>query len=646
MHIPVFFCKFASCHTLLFLVAYRFILFLIEHIVMKIRLCFLLGAIVMSLSSAVWSQTTISAADVDAQLRQSLAPHPRLLFPAGHEDRIGRQIASDPQIAAVYDFIHARADEALEKPPITRAMIGRRMLSTSREVLGRVMSLGVAYRMTGQQKYADRARSELLAAAQFSDWHPDHYLDTAEMTAGVALGYDWFFNQLSQEDRRVIRAAIIEKGIEPSFQKDYFWIAGTNNWTQVCHGGLVMGALAIADEEPALAQRVIARAVNNLGRITAQYEPDGAYPEGPMYWRYGTTYHAMLISSLESALGTSFGLFDHKGLQRAPEFILHTTGPSGEWFNYSDSGPRLTFLPAMWWYAARLGDPSLLTFERRVAIDRVHPEAGIANPETTRFTPLILIWAPEKLNAPMPKSTSYVASGEVPIAAFRSSWRDDATWVAAKGGSAGISHAHMDVGSFVLDALGVRWAEDLGLENYTRLEQLKINLWEGKQGGQRWRIFRLGISSHNILVINGQEQMITGHAGIIRHDDHSTTFNLSEIYAGQLASALRTVELRPGAVVRIQDELAAPADKPAHVRWAFVTRATLSESAQGAALLTIGEKKLQLKLAGVKAKFATYSTKGPADYDAPNPDTRMVGYEFDLQPGEKITAAVEFIPQH
>lgn len=585
------------------------------------------------------------APDISARLRTALAPHPRLFLTAGQEARIRTAIAGDPQLASVNTFIRAHADELLTQQPVQRVMTGRRLLWVSRDLLDRTLALGLTYRLTGDKRYAECARANLLAAAAFTDWNPAHFLDVAEMTAAMGIGYDWFYDQLSPADRQTLRTAIVEKGLTPSFAPNLSWVTCDNNWAQVCHGGLTIGALAIADDQPDLAQRIITRTVASLGPITAKYEPDGAYPEGPLYWRYGTTYHVMLISALQSALGADFGLSNHPGFMKAPDFILHTTGPSGEWFNFSDSGPRITFLPAMWWFAAQRKDPSLLYFERQLTAAVPAPGEGIAHRETTRFTPFILLWAPADLAAaPNPSATSYVAAGDTPIAAFRSSWKPDASWVALKGGSVQTNHSHMDIGSFLVDALGVRWAEDLGYENYNALEQRKINLWDNSVGGTRWQVFRLGPNSHNIITVDGREQIIKARATFLRSGENFATLDLSGIYAGQLASATRTIRLNPDGTIRIEDELTAPKDALANIRWAFVTHAALTDSADGTATLTLNNKKLTLRLTGVKARFQTYSAQGPHDYDTPNPNTRMIGFEFSLTPNQKATATIDFIP--
>jgi len=53
------------------------------------------------------------------------------------------------------------------------------------------------------------------------------------------------------------------------------------------------------------------------------------------------------------------------------------------------------------------------------------------------------------------------------VAFLRSAWNDkDAFFVGFKGGDNKANHSHLDLGTFVLDALGQRWALDLGSDDY------------------------------------------------------------------------------------------------------------------------------------------------------------------------------------
>src|ERR1700730_3640964 len=109
--------------------------------------------------------------------------------------------------------------------PIERIQIGRRLLDKSREALRRLFFLSYAHRMTQQQKYLQRAERELLAISAFSDWNPSHFLDVAEMTMAVSIGYDWLYNNLSADSRAIIKEAILKKGIEPSLDpKNNGWL--------------------------------------------------------------------------------------------------------------------------------------------------------------------------------------------------------------------------------------------------------------------------------------------------------------------------------------------------------------------------------------------------------------------------------------
>ena len=101
----------------------------------------------------------------------------------------------------------------------------------------------------------------------------------------------------------------------------------------------------------------------------------------------------------------------------------------------------------------------------------------------------------------------WYSESETPITVHRSSWTDPAaTFVGLKGGSPSGPHGQMDIGSFVLDADGVRWAVDLGAEGYHGIESRGMNLWSSSQNSDRWTIFRQSNHGHNTLVIDGQLQ--------------------------------------------------------------------------------------------------------------------------------------------
>ena len=167
-----------------------------------------------------------------------LLPHPRILLLRGEESVLRQAIASDKTWTSVQQVILTECDKMLTVPPVERIRIGRRLLDKSREALRRIFFLSYAWRITHQETYRQRAEQELLAVSAFSDWNPSHFLDVAEMTMAVAIGYDWLYNDLPEASRATIRDAILTKGIQPSMDpKNNGWLTATHNWNQVCNAG-------------------------------------------------------------------------------------------------------------------------------------------------------------------------------------------------------------------------------------------------------------------------------------------------------------------------------------------------------------------------------------------------------------------------
>ncbi len=600
---------------------------------------------------AAWGAVTAPAAvestEVARRLQAMSPAHPRLFLAAGAETRLRQQIAANPVMTRIQAELLRDADRELASRPVEHVKIGRRLLDKSRTALSRVLHLGLAWRLTGEKKYLDRARAELVAVAQFPDWNPSHFLDVAEMTAAVGVGYDWLYSELDDATRRLLRAAMVEKGLNASL-KSNSWTKSKNNWNQVCNGGITVGALAIAESEPALAAQLIARAVNTVPVSMHEYVPDGAYPEGPGYWGYGTTYNVILISALQSALGTDFGLSQQPGFLATADYYLHVTGPSGLYFNYSDCGRGGQGVsPAMFWFAAQRNEPYLLWSEwaKLAPPDERERRAGRGGRERT--APMLLLWmSPNQAQPTRPIALSWTAQGPNPVAFHRSSWDAAASFVAIKGGSPGLNHAHMDVGAFVMDADGVRWADDLGSQEYNSLESKGVNLWGKTQDAQRWTIFRLGTSSHNVLMVDGQMQRVAGDARIVVAKSGRTVVDTGAIYQGQLARARRGVVLQADRTVRVQDEFTT-LGKATAVRWAMVTHADVNVEGPGRATLTQAGKKLGFRvLEPADAGLKIYPTDPPpSDLDAGNKGTRMIGFEVQVPAGKSQRLVVQLVPQ-
>ena len=592
---------------------------------------------------------TVAMAQTD-HLQSVSAPgsHPRLLLPARDEAAIRQVVGTDQTWGKVHKAMLTECDALLNTPPVERIQIGRRLLDKSREALRRLFLLSYAWRMTRQDTYRQRAEKEMLAIAAFSDWNPSHFLDVAEMTMAVAIGYDWLYNDLSPQSRATIKEAILRKGIEPSLDpKNNSWLKASHNWNQVCNAGMTFGALAIYEDEPALAKQIINRALDTIVLSMGDYGPDGAYPEGYGYWGYGTSFNVMFISAMEKAYGQDFGLSKQPGFLQTAAYMENMTGPTGRSFNYSDAGTGSELQPAMFWFANKTNNPSLLWIERE-RLQTAEGKSFVKN----RLLPAIMVWngglSIDKITAP--KSLAWTGNGKNPLTLMRTSWTDpNAIFVGAKGGSPSVNHAHMDAGSFVMDANGVRWAMDFGMQDYNSLESKGVKIWDKGQNAQRWEVFRYGNAVHNTLTINDGLQRVDGFAPIKRHgsspDFMQTTIDLSDIYKGSLAEATRGIAIVKKAYVAVRDELKA-GSTDATVRWTLLTPAAVNILGPNRAELVINGKKLLLQVQEpATITLQTWPTTPTHDYDAPNPGSIRVGFEVKLPANTTGNLTVLLIPE-
>lgn len=223
--------------------------------------------------------------------------HPRLMLDDAGLAKLLDQRKSDPLLDRYISDVIRKADEYLGTETLSyTARENHRLMSVSRECIYRMYTLGLAWRITGDDRYAAKAERDLLAVCNFENWtpslviiyplqpkhkryeerygHPPYsFLDVSETCHAVGIGYDWFYHYLSDESRRIIRENLIAKGLELGIdaytgrssetgQKDA-WTSYEHNWNLVCNGGLVIGALAVADSNPDVAEIIIPGAVES-----------------------------------------------------------------------------------------------------------------------------------------------------------------------------------------------------------------------------------------------------------------------------------------------------------------------------------------------------------------------------------------------
>ena len=574
------------------------------------------------------SVSSVLAADAPQNPLETLKKeHPRIILTDDLFEHLQETLKTNKTAQEYKQRLEEYAESLLKKPLVDYIIVGPRLLTQSRNCLDRVYTFGLLYKLDGDKKWFERLKQEVFAAISFKDWNPSHFLDTAEMSHAIGVAYDWFYDDWSSEERAQIRKGLIEKGLKVAksgYENNAWWSKSHHNWNQVCNGGIGIGALAVADEEPELATFLLQKSVSLMPLALQSYAPDGGWAEGPGYWHYATRYTVYFLAALDAALGKDFGLSDYPGMAEAGRFRMHFCSPVGQTFNYADAGSGIGGAHEMFWLSKRYNQP-MFAFQQREILKKRTPSA------------LDLIWFSDAGTDPaksgFPLDGVYTG---IDVAMFRSAWNDpNAIFVGFKGGDNKANHSHLDLGTFVLDAEGVRWAIDLGSDNYNM---------PGYFGKQRWTYFRLNTLSHNTLVVNNSNQDPKAPAPIIdSHFDDKFSYAVADLSKGyhDLQKAHRGVALINRSTVLVQDEYSS--DKAVDVQWGMMTDSNIKLDGSTAVLTKDGKTLTAKILSPSNAKFEVIDGNPPKPQRQLKNAKKLV-INLNSSKGEQ-TIAVTFQPR-
>ena len=529
-------------------------------------------------------------------LKQNLHKRsPRLILNSKIEKHLKQRLKTDPVLQNMFESLRLNSKEIQKQPLLVRKKIGRRLLSVSREMLYRMNVLGMVYRIEKKKEILNRINNEVIAVCNFSDWNPSHYLDVAEMSMAVALAIDWTGKDLPKTTIQLAKKALIEKGIKPSYNKkgNTGWVNGTNNWNQVCHGGMIAAAIVVAEDDPELAAKTIKRALEGMPHALIEYGPDGVYPEGSTYWGYGTTFSVLTAAMFESAFGTDFGLANYPAFKESAVFRVLCNAPSGWYYNFADCGDKRGENPdlTLAWFAAKTGNSKFYEKERLLSdpaeMGKLPRHAGAA-----------LVWLSqyELMNfAELPNT--WKGDGANPIVIFYDSEDPNQYYLGAKGGRGTVNHGNMDGGSFIFELNGVRWVIDPGNQRYHDLEKTGFKLWDRCQDCERWTLLTKNNYGHSTLTVNNELHVVDGLATVTKFKEGNfpeATIDMTPTFKGQLKSAKRRFLKDSPTSLLIEDQIET-INTTKMVTWQLMTIAEV-ELMKGGAILKQDGKKLKMEI--------------------------------------------------
>ena len=506
------------------------------------------------------------------------------------------------------------------------------ILPISREVINRMVILGYAWQITGDKKYADRAWEELQNVCSYNDWCTSHFLATAEMALAVSIGYDWFYDYLSESQKNLLAETTYEYAIKPALSKNYLknWFTWSkNNWNSICYSGVGIASMTFSSYYPEEASEFLKMCYEAMPVAFANFTPDGVYAEGPGYSQSGMNSIVFFVATSKNYFGTDYGLSEIDGFKELGKFPVYITTPTGV-FNFGDNKARMCFSPALHWYASEYDSPLLACYQ-------MWDVPGVFSPDTSEGTErngkgkedaLSLLWYDRNYTAEnadfSDEALALKLGSDVgqELVLLRSAYLDkNGTFAGIKGGYNYTNHGDLDIGTFVFDAMGERWAEELGPGAYDAPDYF-VNL----PAGGRWKNYCKRAEGQNTLVINPKmtidDQYALAKASFTSFEETADggrcALNMTDAYRmNGVLKATRDFELYDNSsALKITDKVICSI--PSEIYWFMHTKADIEISEDGkTAVLTIGDK--QLKVSSLKdgtfSVMKAEALKGAYEYD-------------------------------
>ena len=580
--------------------------------------------------------------------------HPRILVTQSDVDRIKELYnAGDTYIKTWGDNAIAAADKAIaDQATKGGALYSYRITGSSMDDVADVFPMltntGMAYFITGDTKYAQAAWIEIENICKLEHWNPASYLDVGELSAIVGLGYDWFYNYLSTEQKAFVEDALISKGLQIQYdiyngryknndEVYWTWWDNTNNWNAVCNGGCMIGAIAVMDKYPELCSEVISHSLRGLEFMMTSYFPEGAWHEGGGYWRYALEYLAFTLASFDNAFNDDFGFLCSPGLESTGWFGLKLSGSTAI-NNYGDSALSFFDNEAVLWCADVYTDAELAA----ARIQEIERQGYIGDAFDMVF------YNAELLNGASVTIPLDTVLESMSVVSLRERWYDKgATFLGFSGMKPKSGHAHMDTGTFVVDMLGERIIMDVGAEDYNSA---------GYFGTDRYKYYRARPEGHNIYIINPTNDA-DDYGGFTPWVQAANTpvvskargaysaLDLSQVYAEDTTSAIRGYFLGDDRrSVTVRDEIVLKAESEIYSFLHTEADVEFVDGDKNTAILTLNGKKFKVSIVvagdGVSEyTFSDVEAKSMYDYGVTDSSNAALGIH-KLQIYVKASGAV------
>ena len=373
-----------------------------------------------------------------------------------------------------------------------------------REVGDQMPTLALAYLLSGHKRYLDAARDLAVTSCGYKTWGLNKLdgvgLAAGHQLAGLAIVYDWCYEDLGEASRRTIRETLVRRtavmfeasatGQREDLQRKYL---DGHMWVNLC--GVLLSGLVLFDEVDEASQW-IGLPLEKLNRSLDALGPDGASHLGVSYWAYGMIRLMMFMHLAKQHL--DIDLWDRPYFHNTGGYLQYLMIPRAAWTQDSqivDFADCDRFIPRGPDYLLR-GLARFCRDEHAQWLAQATDDANVAGMSSIWLN---FIWFDPTVPSRPPNTRPTLRWFEdMDIVSARSDWSGTESLVVFKCGPClghkaiqqfdydpGAAHAHPDANHFALFGAGQWLIRDDGYRN--------------KRTGQ-----------HNTLLINGRGQLGEG----------------------------------------------------------------------------------------------------------------------------------------
>jgi hypothetical protein len=328
--------------------------------------------------------------------------------------------------------------------------------------------LGLAFALTGDKSYAQKAREILVGYAERYEKYPLHdvrggqgrsaahvlsqTLEESVWLISIAQAYDLVFSsdrsdgsdKSDQSDKQKVEAHLLRPAVELIRRND----AGISNWQSWHNAGMGAAALCLRDKD--LLNEIINGKSGFQFQMANSVQDDGFWYEGSWgYHYYALSAHVVLA---EMALRSGVNLFENPRFKSMFDAPLRFMMPNEKLPAFHDAHEASAIGPVSLYESAfaHWGDPNY---------------AWVIGKRGRNTLEALLYGAREipKVAAPELKSFNFATSG---FGILRTGGDLNSLYLAMDYGPHGGGHGHLDKLSFVFYALGQTLAPDPGCVAY------------------------------------------------------------------------------------------------------------------------------------------------------------------------------------